>query len=195
MIKVLLPIVIICAVVFLLCFLIDRLVKALRPKSGLGKGVKFVRMPRRSFIFGIILLLFPVAAVLFWLPKDETLLRVGCGVIFAMGILLLYYFFSFSIRYDGQSFEYRDLRHKRTSFTYGQIRGQRSVTTRSGVQTVLFVGDDSLMLSEAMQGVNEFLSTAFFKWCDLKGIDPDSIENNPHMLTYFPDPEPKSVSK
>ena len=23
-----------------------------------------------------------------------------------------------------------------------------------------------------------------------KGIDPDSIENNPHMLTYFPDPEP-----
>ena len=140
-------------------------------------------MPRRSFIFGIILLLFPVAAVLFWLPKDETLLRVGCGVIFAMGILLLYYFFSFSIRYDGQSFEYRDLRHKRTSFTYDQIKGQRSVTTRSGVQTVLFVGDDSLMLSEAMQGVNEFLSTAFFKWCGLKGIDPDSIENNPPMLT------------
>ena len=193
MIKVLLPIVIICAVVFLLCFLIDRLIRALRPKSGLGKGVKFVRMPRRSFIFGIILLLFPVAAVLFWLPKDETLLRVGCGVIFAMGILLLYYFFSFSIRYDGQSFEYRDLRHKRTSFTYDQIKGQRSVTTRSGVQTVLFVGDDSLMLSEAMQGVNEFLSTAFFKWCDLKGIDPDSIENNPHMLTYFPDPEPEET--
>ena len=188
--KTLLPIIIICAVVFLLCFLVDTLLKALRPKSGLGKGVKFVRMPRRSFLFGMILLLFPVVAILFWLPKDEKLLRVGCGVIFAMGILLLYYFFSFSIRYDDTAFEYRDLRHKRTRFTYDQIRGQRSVTTRSGVQTVLFVADDSLMLSEAMQGVNEFLSTAFFKWCAIKGIDPDSIENNPHMLTSFPDPEP-----
>ena len=187
--KTLLPIIIICAVVFLLCFLVDTLFKALRPKSGLGKGVKFVRMPRRSFLFGMILLLFPVVAVLFWLPKDEKLLRIGCGVIFAMGILLLYYFFSFSIRYDDTAFEYRDLRHKRTRFTYDQIRGQRSVTTRSGVQTVLFVADDSLMLSEAMQGVNEFLSTAFFKWCGIKGIDPDSIENNPPMLTYFPDPD------
>ena len=188
--KTLLPIIIICAVVFLLCFLVDTLLKALRPKSGLGKGVKFVRMPRRSFLFGMILLLFPVVAILFWLPKDEKLLRVGCGVIFAMGILLLYYFFSFSIRYDDTAFEYRDLRHKRTRFTYDQIRGQRSVTTRSGVQTVLFVADDSLMLSEAMQGVNEFLSTAFFKWCGITGIDPDSIEHNPHMLTYVPDPEP-----
>ena len=96
--KTLLPIIILCAVVFLLCFLVDTLLKALRPKSGLGKGVKFVRMPRRSFLFGMILLLFPVVAILFWLPKDEKLLRIGCGVIFAMGILLLYYFFSFSIR-------------------------------------------------------------------------------------------------
>ena len=70
--KTLLPIIIICAVVFLLCFLVDTLLKALRPKSGLGKGVKFVRMPRRSFLFGMILLLFPVVAILFWLPKDEA---------------------------------------------------------------------------------------------------------------------------
>ena len=124
--KTLLPIIIICAVVFLLCFLIDTLIKALRPKSGLGKGVKFVRMPRRSFLFGMILLLFPVVAVLFWLPKEEKLLRIGCGVIFAMGILLLYYFFSFSIRYDDTAFEYRDLRHKRTRFTYDQIKDKKS---------------------------------------------------------------------
>ena len=188
--KMLLLLVVICAIVFLVCFLIDKLIQRLRPKTPRGKGIKFVRMPRRAFLFGLVLTLFPVLAVLFWLPREETLLRAGCGLIFAMGIVLLVYFFSFSIRYDDTGFEYHDLRHKRTLFTYDQIRGQRSLLTRSGVQTVLFAADDSLMLSEAMQGVSEFLNTAFFKWCKLKEIDPDSIENNPRMLTYFPDPDP-----
>ena len=40
-----------------------------------------------------------------------------------------------------------------------------------------------------MQGLDAFLNKAFFRWCAVKGIDPDSIENNPPMLTYFPDPD------
>ena len=46
-----------------------------------------------------------------------------------------------------------------------------------------------------MQGLDAFLNKAFFRWCSAKGIDPDSVENNPRMLTYFPDPdgpEPKA---
>lgn len=40
-----------------------------------------------------------------------------------------------------------------------------------------------------MQGLDAFLNKAFFRWCAVKGIDPDSIKNNPPMLTYFPDPD------
>ena len=61
--------------------------------------------------------------------------------------------------------------------------------TRSGVNTLLFVGEESLQLYSAMQGLDSFLNKAFFRWCAVKGIDPDSVENNPAMLTYFPDPE------
>ena len=46
-----------------------------------------------------------------------------------------------------------------------------------------------------MQCLDAFLNKAFFRWCSAKGIDPDSVENNPRMLTYFPDPddaEPKA---
>ena len=73
--------------------------------------------------------------------------------------------------------------------------GQRSLLTRSGVNTELFVGGESLQLYSAMQGLDAFLNKAFFRWCSAKGIDPDSVENNPRMLTYFPDPddaEPKA---
>ena len=44
-----------------------------------------------------------------------------------------------------------------------------------------------------MQNLNAFLSKAFFKWCAVKGIDPDTIENNPRMATYFPDPDDASA--
>ena len=58
------------------------------------------------------------------------------------------------------------------------------------MNTILFVGDEEINLYSAMQNLNAFLSKAFFKWCAAKGIDPDSVENNPRMATYFPDPDP-----
>ena len=64
---------------------------------------------------------------------------------------------------------------------------RRSIT--SGINTELFVGEESLQLYSAMQGLDAFLNKAFFRWCAVKGIDPDSIKNNPPMLTYFPDPD------
>ena len=44
-------------------------------------------------------------------------------------------------------------------------------------------------LYSAMQNLNPFLKHAFFRWCEANGIDSDSIENNPRMFTWFPDPD------
>ena len=54
--------------------------------------------------------------------------------------------------------------------------------------------EEEINLYSAMQNLNAFLSKAFFKWCAAKGIDPDTIENNPRMATYFPDPDDVSGS-
>lgn len=179
---------IICAAVFLVCFLIDTLIKKLFPKSELEKNGSVVRLPRRAVIFGVLLVIFPITAVLLWIPHGQTWLRIGCGVVLAMGVILLGYYFSFSVHYNNEGFQVRDLHHKKRYFTYAQIRGQQSLLTRSGVNVTLFVGEDTVMLTSAMQNVSNFLSTAFFRWCDEKGVDPDSVENNPRMLTYFPEP-------
>ena len=45
---------IVCAVVFLVCFLIDSLLKLLFPKSRLEKSKQVVRPPRRSAVIGVI---------------------------------------------------------------------------------------------------------------------------------------------
>ena len=120
----------------------------------------------------------------------DTLFLIGSAVAVIFSVLLLCTYFSVVIYYDDEGFLYKAWGHGKQEFRYSQIRGQRSLLTRGGVNTILFVGEEEINLYSAMQNLNAFLSKAFFKWCAAKGIDPDSVENNPRMATYFPDPDP-----
>ena len=181
------------AVVFLCCFLVDKLLGKLFPKSALEKSKNVVRPPRKSAIFGTLMVFFPIVALLFWMPEGgDTLLLIGCIGAIAMGIFLLITYFSVSIYYGDETFLYKTLRGGKKEYHYSQIKGQRSLMTRGGINTILFVGDDEINLYSAMQNLNAFLNKAFFAWCRVKGIDPDTVENNPRMFTWFPDPDGKT---
>lgn len=183
-------IVAVCAVVFLFCFLFDTLFKLLFPKSRLEKSKAAVRPARRSATFGVLLLFVPVVVLLFWIPEGgDTLLTIGCVVALIFGVILLLNYFSVVIYYDDETFLYKTLRGGKKEFHYSQIRGQRSLMTRGGINTILFVGDTEINLYSSMQNLNLFLNKAFYRWCEAKGLDPDSVENNPRMFTWFPDPE------
>lgn len=184
--------IILCAFVFLICFLVDLLLKKLFPKDKLEGSKQCVRLPRREAIFGVILVFAAIVVFVRFLPqKMDTLLLIGAVVALLLGTVLLVSYCSFAIYYDDETFLYRNFRHKKVVYHYSQIRGQRSLQTRSGINTELFVAGESLQLYSAMQGLDSFLNKAFFRWCAVKGIDPDSVENNPQMLTYFPDPDTK----
>ena len=180
----------ICAFVFLICFLIDTLFKLIFPKSRLEKSKQVVRPPRRSAVIGVILTFAGAAMLVKLLPeKSDVLFLIGSIVAVIFGVILLCTYFSIAIYYDDEGFLYKAWGHGKKEFRYSQIRGQRSLLTRGGVNTILFVGDEEINLYSAMQNLNAFLSKAFFKWCAAKGIDPDTVENNPRMATYFPDPD------
>lgn len=184
---------IVCAAVFLVCFLIDTLLKVIFPKSKLEKSKQVVRPPRRSAVIGVILAFLGLAAAVRIAPQEhDMLLLIGAIGAMVIGAVLLCTYFSVVIYYDDEGFLYKAWGHGKQEFRYSQIKGQRSLLTRGGVNTILFVGDAEINLYGAMQNLNAFLSKAFFKWCEVKGIDPDSIENNPRMATYFPDPEPEA---
>ena len=181
---------IVCAAVFLVCFLIDTLFKLIFPKSRLEKSKQVVRPPRRSAVIGVILTFAGAAMLVKLLPeKSDVLFLIGSIVAVIFGVILLCTYFSIAIYYDDEGFLYKAWGHGKKEFRYSQIKGQRSLLTRGGVNTILFVGDEEINLYSAMQNLNAFLSKAFFKWCAAKGVDPDTVENNPRMATYFPDPD------
>ena len=188
--KTVLPLLILMAAVFLICFLVDLLVKKLFSSRRFQTENPAVRPPRRSAVIGVLLLFVPIAVLLRLLPPEgSALITAGCVVMLLLGALLLGSYFSVTILYGEETFVWRRLFHGAQTFHYSQIRGQRSLMTRGGIQTILFVSDAQIPLYSAMQNLNPFLRTAFFKWCASKQIDPDSIPNNPQMFTWFPDPD------
>ncbi len=178
------------AAVFLVCFLVDLLVRRLLRGRRMQTGEPPVRPPRRSAVFGVILLFVPLVILLRLMPEgDDTLMLLGSIVSLLLGAVMLVHYFSVTIWYSDETFQYCRLLHGRREFRYSQIRGQRSLITRSGVETILFVADEEIPLSGAMQNLNPFLKRAFTRWCAVRGIDPDSVENNPRLFTWFPDPD------
>ena len=69
---------IVCAVVFLICFLIDTLFKVIFPKSKLEKSKQVVRPPRKSAVAGVILPFAGVAVLIKNLAgTPDTLFLIG----------------------------------------------------------------------------------------------------------------------
>ena len=177
------------AVIFGLVALVDLLLKKLFPKEDTMKSGKAVRMPRYSIILGILMTGLSFIALLFLPLEGETFLMLGCVIVLVMGLYLVINYTRFGIFYDDEQFTYRTLTQKAKTYRYSDIQGQRAFLAKSGLNTMLYAAGDEIRLYSAMQGLGDFLSKAFFRWCGQKGIDPDTVENDPTMLLFFPDPE------
>lgn len=147
-----------------------------------------VRMPRYSFILGLLMTLFGFVTVLF-LPTSKRYLWLGCWVVLVIGAYVLVNFFWTGIFYDDETFTVRTLGRKTETYRFADITAQRVFVAKSGWNSLLYVDGHEVQLYAAMQGLSDFLSKAFFRWCAAKGLDPDTVENDPHNLIFFPQPE------
>ena len=175
--------------VFLACWGADKLLQKLFPKTPQQHSGKAVRMPRWSSIAGVGLTFLSFTAILFYWGEFSWLYRIACLVTLALGVFLLVQYFAFAIYYDDDGFVYKALGKTAKTYAYDDIRGQKSILSRSGVVSSLYVGGDELQLTSSMQHLNEFLKFAFRRWCEETGTDPETVENNPQYLTYFPETE------
>ena len=174
---------------FGLVALFDFLLKKLFRTNDTGPAGLTVRMPRYSFILGMLLTLLAIVALLYLPPQQEHFLWLGCWVVLAIGLYLLVNFFWTGISYDEDGFTYRTFPKKAKRYRYSDITGQRTFVAKNGWNAALYVKGDEIQLYAAMQGLPDFMNNAFFAWCRQKGIDPDTVRNDPHMLIFFPDPE------
>ena len=176
------------AVIFGLIALGDFLLKKLFRRST-ASADQVVRMPRYSFVLGILITVLGLVAVLYIPRETERFLWFGCWIVLVIGVYLLVNFFWTGIFYDDEGFTYRVFPRKAVRISYGQIRGQRSFVAKSGWNSNLDTEQGEVQLYAAMQGLSGFLNKAFFAWCREKGIDPDTVENDPHNLIFFPEPQ------
>ena len=175
------------AAIFGLVALCDFILKKLF--KGARSDAKAVKMPRYSFILGLLMALLGLIAVLYIPRQTERFLWLGSCVVLVMGAYLLVNFFWFGIYYDDEGFTYRALGKKSRTYRYGEITGQRTFVAKSGWNSNLYARGEEVQLYAAMQGMSDFLNKAFFSWCRENNIDPDTVENDPHNLIFFPEPE------
>lgn len=173
------------AVTLLLCWLVDTLCKRLRARKDVRNRVK---PQTRSAAFGVILCFLSIVFALNFLKVWYAVL--AAVFLLAMGILLIVVYCRTTISYDAEEFTYQTPFHRAKTYRYADITGQMAVLARSGVNTMLMVGDAEIHLYESMTNVNDFLKTAYRGWLAATGkTEEECPPVNPSYLVWFPEPE------
>lgn len=182
------PILLIAAFIFGICYLVDRtFTKMFRSKAQHRSG-KAVRASKRYGVFGVILTVLGIMAVCIGITDGPVLIWGGLFVLF-MGICLAVYYLSFGLFYDGESILLSRFGKKDTVYYYKNIVGQKLYLVQGGSVVIeLHMNDGSAVsVNTNMEGVYPFLDTAFATWCLQTGRDPQSCDfHDPSQSLWFP---------
>ncbi len=184
----LIAILLVAAVVFGICYLVDKAVtKAFRSKAQHRSG-KAVRVSKRFGVFGVILTVLGIMAICVGVTDGPLLLWGGVTVLI-VGICLAVYYLSFGIFYDGETFLQSRFGKKDVVYYFKDIKGQKLYVIQGGSTLVeLHMTDGhTVSLQSTMDGVYPFLDTAFAAWCLQTGRDPQSCDfHDPSQSLWFP---------
>lgn len=178
------------AVTFGVCFLVDKVLKRLFRSKPQHKTGLSVRLSQHYGGAGIILWLLGMLAV-FQSAGSGLLLICGSFVIL-LGIGLIVYYLTFGIYYDADSLFLTTFGKKSKAYSYGDIRSQKlyRVTGGNVVIELYFADGRTVSLQSNMKGVYPFLDTAFAGWCRQTGVDPaDCPFHDPRNSCWFPSME------
>lgn len=181
-------ILLIAAVVFGLCFAVDKaFAKLFRSKAQHRSGMA-VRANKRYGLFGVILSVLGVMAICVGISDGSVLLWGGI-IVLLMGICLAVYYLSFGVFYDGETFLLSRFGKKDITYRFDQIQGQKLYLVQGGnvIIELHMTDSNTVSLQSTMDGVYPFLDTAFAAWCMQTGRDPQSCDfHDPSRSLWFP---------
>lgn len=183
--------IVVAALVFGLCYAVDKGFSAkFRSQSQHHSGLA-VRVNKCYGIFGIGLSALGILSIAVGITSGKALI-LGGAVVLIMGISLGIYYLTHGIFYDGDSFLISSFRKKDRIYQYHEIQEQKLYLVQGGnVIVELHLRDGSAVsLQSTMDGVYLFLDTAFAGWCLQKGIDPQACDfYDPSKSWWFPHEE------
>ena len=184
----LIPILLVAAVVFGICYLVDKtFAKLFRSKAQHRSGMA-VRANKRYGVFGVILSILGIMAICVGVTDGPVLIWGGI-VVLLMGIALAGYYLSFGIFYDGESLLLSRFGKKDVTYYYKDIVGQKLYLIQGGnIVVELHMADGkSVSVQSSFEGIYPFLDTAFAGWCLQTGRDPMTCDfHDPSQSLWFP---------
>ena len=179
------------AVTFFLCFLLDKGFTGIfrnKPQHQTGRSV---RLSQRYGSIGLLLVVLSVVAIFQGWNSSKILLFCGGGV-GLLGVGLIVYYMSFGIYYDEDSFVLTTFGKKSATYAYKAIQGQKLYRIAGGsiLMELYLEGGRTVTLQSNMKGIYLFLDAAFSSWCSQKGIEPsDCSFHDPENSCWFPSVE------
>ena len=174
---------------FAALFLIDKgFTRTFRSKEQHKTGLS-VRLPKRNGVAGILLSMLAVLVLITDFAESKGLMIFAGIFIGALGVGLIVYYMTFSIFYDENSFILTTFGKKSVTYSFRDIIGQQLYAVQGGSTIVeLHMADGrAVSLQSKMEGAYPFLDKAFYRWCEQKGIDPDTCDfHNPDNSCWFP---------
>lgn len=184
----LLPILIVAALVFGICYLVDKAFAKLFRSKAQHRSGKAVRANKRYGVFGIVLTILGILAICVGIT-DGPVLIFGGIVVLLMGIGLTVYYLSFGIFYDSESILLQRFGKKDLIYAYSDIVGQKLYLIQGGnIVIELHMRDGSaISVQSSFDGTYPFLDAAFGAWCRQTGRDMDSCDfHDPSQSLWFP---------
>ena len=179
------------ALTFGICYLFDKgYTNLFRNKIQHYSGLA-VRINKRYAVFGLILTLLGILAIVIGIT-DGMVLLVGGIIVLLMGAALITYYLTFGVFYDEDTFLLTTFGKKSRTYHFSDIVHQQLYLVQGGnVIIELHLKDkQAVSLQSGMEGTYPFLDHAFYAWCRQTGRDPESCEfHDPSQSLWFPTEE------
>ena len=175
------------ALVFGVCFLVDKgFSKAFRSRQQHKSG-KAVRLNKRYAAMGIVILVLGVAAIATGIQQQWLLLVAGCVMLLLGGGLVVYYV-SFGIYYDEDTFLLERFGKPGVTYRFKEIQYQQLYAASGHVMVELILTDERVVqLQSGMDGMYPFMDFAFHAWLRQKGLkEEDCPYYDPKSFCWFP---------
>ena len=176
------------ALTFGVCYLFDKgYTNIFRNKIQHYSGLA-VRINKRYAVFGLILTLLGILAIITGITDGPVLLAGGI-IVLLMGAGLITYYLTFGVFYDEDTFLLTTFGKKSKVYRYSDIVHQQLYIVQGGnVVIELHLTDkNAVSVQSTMEGTYPFLDHAFAAWCRQTGRDPESCDfHDPSQSLWFP---------
>ncbi len=180
-----LPILLVAAATFGLCFLADKSFARLFRSKAQHRTGKSVRNNKRTAAIGLILIALGIAAIF---GGDSLWMRLCGGIVILFGCVLVAQYLCFGIFYDDDSFLVTSFPKRSVTYRFEDILAQQLYNNQGHILIELHMKDGKTVHIQSQQeGAYAFLDHAFAAWLRQTGRrQADCTFYDPQNSCWFP---------